>query len=336
MTEHSIEVESLRKEFGSFTAVRDVSFHVEKGEIFGYLGANGAGKSTTIRMLCGLLEPTSGRATVGGHDVGSAPRDVKRAIGYMSQKFSLYLDLSARQNLEFFAGSYGLRGRTRAARIDEVMELAGLKQHSRELAGAMPGGTRQRLALASALVHKPQIVFLDEPTAGVDPLARRQFWSLIRNLAHEGTTVFVTTHYMDEAEYCARVGLMVDGELRALDTPKGLKAEFVPGTMLSVEGAALHQGMKAVRALPNVIDVESFGAGLHVRIETSQNVPDFRHSMDAALRSTGAQPERVEQIEATLEDVFLSVVAPNTPQAPPEDASLESSGGADLKAARGE
>jgi len=307
---NSIEVQSLRKEFGSFAAVKDVSFHVEKGEIFGYLGANGAGKSTTIRMLCGLLEPTSGQAMVGGHDVGKSPRDVKRAIGYMSQKFSLYLDLSAQQNLEFFAGSYGLRGKQRKTRIDKVVELAGLREHRKELAGSMPGGIRQRLALASALVHGPQIVFLDEPTAGVDPLSRRDFWALIRNLANAGTTIFVTTHYMDEAEYCARVGLMVDGELRALDTPAGLKAEYVPGSMLAIEGAGLHEGMKAVRGLQSVIDVESFGAGLHIRIEEDQDVSKFRPLLENALRAAGARPTRFEQIEATLEDVFLSVVAP--------------------------
>jgi len=308
--EHSIEVTSLRKEFGSFVAVRDVSFHVEKGEIFGYLGANGAGKSTTIRMLCGLLAPTSGEATVAGHRVSQAPRDVKRSIGYMSQKFSLYLDLTAQQNLEFFAGSYGLRGKARRTRIDEVLELAGLRDQRAELAGAMPGGIRQRLALASALVHGPRIVFLDEPTAGVDPLSRRDFWSLIRNLAAGGTTIFVTTHYMDEAEYCARVGLMVDGELRALDTPAGLKATYVPGSMLSVEGAGLHQGMQALRELPYVIDVESFGAGLHVRFDQGRERSALRQDLEQALRAAGAHPGRIEAIEPSLEDVFLSVVTP--------------------------
>jgi len=320
--EHSIEVKSLRKEFGSFVAVRDVSFHVEEGEIFGYLGANGAGKSTTIRMLCGLLAPTSGEATVAGHRVSQAPRDVKRSIGYMSQKFSLYLDLTAQQNLEFFAGSYGLRGKARDARIDEVLELAGLRDQRTELAGAMPGGIRQRLALASALVHGPRIVFLDEPTAGVDPLSRRDFWSLIRNLASEGTTIFVTTHYMDEAEYCARVGLMVDGELRALDTPAGLKAKYVPGSMLSIEGAGLHQGMQALRELPQVIDVESFGAGLHVRFDQEREREGLRRDLEQTLRAAGAQPGRFEEIEPTLEDVFLSVVAPKADSAEGDSAEV--------------
>jgi len=309
---HSIEVNALRKEYGSFVAVRDVSFTVEKGEIFGYLGANGAGKSTTIRMLCGLLAPTSGQATVAGHDVGRAPRDVKASIGYMSQKFSLYLDLTAQENLEFFAGAYGLQGRERAARIDQVMELAALREHRGELAGAMPAGIRQRLALASGLVHQPKIVFLDEPTAGVDPLSRRNFWSLIRGLANAGTTVFVTTHYMDEAEYCARVGLMVDGDLRALDTPAGLKAQYVPGAMFAMEGSALHQGIDAIRDLGGVIDVASFGAGLHVRVAEDRDTDDFQLELRRALRAAGAHPQRLERIAPTLEDVFLSVVAPAT------------------------
>src|SRR5688572_16923941 len=214
-SEHPIEVVGLRREFGAFVAVRDVSFHVERGEIFGYLGANGAGKSTTIRMLCGLLAPTGGRASVAGHDIARSPHKVKASIGYMSQKFSLYLDLDAQDNLEFFGGIYGLRGRGLRAAIDEVVERTGLSDYRHSLTSSLPGGIRQRLALACAIMHKPSIIFLDEPTAGVDPISRRHFWSLIREAAQAGTTIFVTTHYMDEAEYCARIGLMVDGALVA-------------------------------------------------------------------------------------------------------------------------
>lgn len=311
MKEHSIEVRGLRKEFGSFVAVKDVSFHVEKGEIFGYLGANGAGKSTTIRMLCGLLEPSAGQAMVAGHDVATAPRDVKRSIGYMSQRFSLYLDLDAQHNLEFFAGMYGLSGRTRDRRIDELLELTGLTAHRGTLTGAMPGGIRQRLALASSLIHAPAIVFLDEPTAGVDPLSRREFWTLIRSLAEGGTTVFVTTHYMDEAEYCARVGLMVDGILEVLDTPAALKLAHVPGTMLAIEGDGVHRGISALSKLPHVIAVEPFGAGLHMRIE-GERVD--RAAIRAALAPSGAEVQRIQLIEPTLEDVFLEIVAPRSNQ----------------------
>jgi drug efflux transport system ATP-binding protein len=311
MTDHSIEVQGLRKDFGSFVAVKDVSFHVEKGEIFGYLGANGAGKSTTIRMLCGLLEPTAGRATVAGHDIATASREVKRSIGYMSQRFSLYLDLDAQHNLEFFAGMYGLRGRHRNRRIDELLELTGLTAHRGTLTGAMPGGIRQRLALASSLIHAPAIVFLDEPTAGVDPVSRREFWTLIRALADQGTTVFVTTHYMDEAEYCARVGLMVDGVLEVLDTPEALKQTHVPGTMLVVEGSGLHGAIAPLTALPGVIAVEPFGAGLHVRLE-GEGID--RAAIRAALVPSGADVQRIQAIEPTLEDVFLEIVAPRSKQ----------------------
>lgn len=304
MSEHVIEVKSLRKEFGSFVAVRDVSFYVESGEIFGYLGANGAGKSTTIRMLCGLLGPTSGAATVAGHDIESSTAAVKSSIGYMSQKFSLYLDLEAGDNLEFFGGIYGLGGKHLRRAIDEVVERTKLGEHRRALTSALPGGIRQRLALACALIHKPSIVFLDEPTAGVDPVSRRDFWRLIRELAKAGTTVFVTTHYMDEAEYCNRIGLMVDGELVALDTPDALKRQFVPGKSFAIEGRDLHRANEAVRALPGVLAAEPFGARLHVRFEEDRADPKL---LEQTLRDLGLRVERIEPVEASLEDVFLHV-----------------------------
>jgi ABC-2 type transport system ATP-binding protein len=223
-----IEVRDLRRRFGSFEAVRGVSFTVERGEIFGYLGANGAGKSTTIRILCGLMAPSAGRAVVAGHDVAHDPTAVRRAVGYMSQRFSLYPDLTSLENLDFFGGAYGLARRARRERAAALLGEVGLDPGDRRVTGAMPGGLRQRVALAAALLHRPEIVFLDEPTAGVDPEARRNFWRIIRGLAEAGTTVFVTTHYMDEAEYCARVGLMADGVLVALDTPEALKRTWVP------------------------------------------------------------------------------------------------------------
>jgi len=280
-----------------------VSFHVERGEIFGYLGANGAGKSTTIRMLCGLLAPTSGVARVAGHDVGKRPDLVKRSIGYMSQKFSLYLDLTVEQNLEFFGGIYGAMGRELRTRIERVLEEVSMGELRGELTGALPGGLRQRLALGSALLHRPAIVFLDEPTAGVDPASRRDFWRLIRKLAGGGTTVFVTTHYMDEAEYCARIGLMVAGKLVALDTPAELKRTLVPGKMIRIEGEGVSRALPALRAQDGVIGAQGFGMGLHVRIDPSRVAEQVLTELTVAA---GARVTLVETIEPTLEDVFLA------------------------------
>ncbi len=300
----SVRVKDLTKRFGEFVAVHDVSFEVRKGEIFGYLGANGAGKSTTIRMLCGLLSVSSGSAEVAGVDVVHRPNAVRRAIGYMSQKFSLYLDLTVADNLEFFGGAYDLFGRTFRERRDAVMGELALETLSDELTGSLPGGLRQRLALACALLHEPEVVFLDEPTAGVDPGARRNFWRLIRRLADEGTTIFVTTHYMDEAEYCDRVGLMVAGELAALDTPERLKRNFVPGRMYEVHGADVGEVQKAAKDL-GLLGIEPFGAILHVRV--AENGPDAQ-ALRRELSRRGARVTSVSDAEITLEDVFLRVV----------------------------
>jgi ABC-2 type transport system ATP-binding protein len=297
-----ISVEGLRRRFGSFEAVRGVSFSVEAGEIFGYLGANGAGKSTTIRILCGLLAPSAGRATVAGHDVGSDPEGVRRVVGYMSQRFSLYPDLTPIENLDFFGGAYGLPRSRRLARARELLADVDLDPATTTPTGQLPGGMRQRLALVGALLHAPAVVFLDEPTAGVDPGARRTFWRIIRRLAAAGTTIFVTTHYMDEAEYCHRVGMMVDGSLVALDTPAGLKTTWVPGRLYAARGQGLSPA--AVRALPGVREVEPFGAGLHVRAEGGSA---DEHAITAALIAAGGGGVHVEAIPPTLEDVFLAV-----------------------------
>ncbi len=300
---HAITVSGLTRRFGSFTAVDAVDFYVEKGEIFGYLGANGAGKSTTIRMLCGLLAPTSGDATVAGHAISTSPEQVKRSIGYMSQKFSLYPELRVRDNLEFYGGAYGLWGRELARRIDHSLERVGLRGHETEVTGSLPGGMRQRIALASAILHGPEIVFLDEPTAGVDPAARRVFWTLIRELAAAGTTVFVTTHYMDEAEYCARVGLMVAGRLPALDTPDGLKETFVTGRLWTLRGpGTAGDAVARLQALPGAVEVATMGAGL--RLRATQDAPLDIERIAAAL----AGPVEIEPDVASLEDVFLAVV----------------------------
>jgi ABC-2 type transport system ATP-binding protein len=302
----AITVRELTRRFGAFTAVDHVSFEVRRGEIFGYLGANGAGKSTTIRMLIGLLAPTSGQATVAGFDVARQAIQVKQAIGYMSQRFSLYADLTVEENLTFFAGAYALSGARRRARIGAALELAGLGDRRDALTRDLPGGIRQRLALASALLHEPSILFLDEPTAGVDPVSRREFWQVIRGLARAGTTLFVTTHHLDEAEYCERVGLMVDGRLAALDTPEGLKRTWVPGTLYAVAGApsakALHE---ALAGDPAVVGVQPFGDRIHVRVRDAlARTPLF----EERLRRAGVPFEATEVVDPNLEDVFLEVV----------------------------
>ncbi len=299
-----IEVSELSRRFGAFVAVDRVSFDVEQGEVFGYLGANGAGKSTTIRMLCGLLAPSSGRASIAGVDVARSPELVKRSIGYMSQKFSLYLDLPVVHNLEFFGGAYGLEGSRLARRIDEVLARVGLEEERDTRTGDLPGGIRQRLALASSLLHEPSILFLDEPTAGVDPGARRNFWSLIRELSAAGTTIFVTTHYMDEAEYCHRIGLMVDGRLAALDTPYGLKRTHVPGRVLALEGDDVERARRIAIDVDGVFDAQPFGSALHVRIDPARLSPE---TLVGSLSAQGLTFSS-EEIEPTLEDVFLAVV----------------------------
>lgn len=298
-----IQVRDLTRRFGSFVAVDRVSFDVYGGEIFGYLGANGAGKSTTIRMLCGLLAPSSGSARVAGIDVARDPERVKQVIGYMSQKFSLYPDLQAVENLAFFAGMYGIGGRRFDKRASELLDATGLSGHRNVRTSDLPGGYRQRLALACSILHEPRMLFLDEPTAGVDPAARRDFWRLVRSLSAAGTTILVTTHYMDEAEYCDRVGLMVDGRLAALDTPAGLKEEFIRDPMLEVHGVTDEQH-DAIGKLPSVMSVEPFGSAWHVRVRFGASVRDVKD----ALVSLGVPREDVEPVAPTLEDVFLEVV----------------------------
>lgn len=302
---HAVRAQELTRRFGDFTAVDNVSFDVAAGEIFGYLGANGAGKSTTIRMLCGLLAPTGGRAEVAGRDVKLDPRGVKAQIGYMSQRFSLYLDLTVEENLSFFAGAYGLRGSHRRTRLTAALELAGLTDRRRMLTRQLPGGIRQRLALASALLHEPRVVFLDEPTAGVDPGARRSFWRIIRRIAGGGTTVFVTTHHLDEAELCHRVGLMVDGRLVALDSPAGLKQTHVPGAMFAVEGIPLGALRARLPELPAALDAQPFGRRLHLRMRDAAVTPE---ELGRLLGERALHPSAVERIEPSLEDVFLALV----------------------------
>jgi ABC-2 type transport system ATP-binding protein len=305
MSRPTIVATNLCRNFGKFRAVDDVSFSVECGEIFGYLGANGAGKSTTIRMLCGLLAPSSGQAQVAGFDISREPESVKTSIGYMSQRFSLYLDLPVKDNIDFFGGAYGLSGRLLTARADEVLEHCGLAGLGHDITGSLPGGTRQRLALACAILHKPSVLFLDEPTACVDPQARRLFWKVIRQLASEGTTVFVTTHYLDEAEYCRRIGLMAAGKLVALDTPVALKRTYVPGLVFTVRGRDLANAVTVLRGQAGILAVEAFGAGLHLQVDAARwNGDKLRQTLETA----GGHAIDVRAGEASLEDVFLAVL----------------------------
>ena len=301
----SIHVEGLTRDFGGFRAVDNVSFDVNRGEVFGFLGSNGAGKSTTIRMLCGLLTPTTGRATIDGIDVGRDPEGVKRRIGYMSQRFSLYELLTVDQNIRFYAGLYGLRGARLAARRQFALEMGGLQGREHLRAGALSGGWRQRLALGCALLHEPPIVFLDEPTGGVDALSRREFWRLIDRLSREGTTVLVTTHYLDEAERCDRVAIIHAGRLAAIGTTAELKTTFEGRPIVEVRSLDPVATMVRLDALPFVEKTSLFGTAVHAVLRDRTTTPD---ALKDALTRSGAQVTAVEPVVPSLEDVFLDVV----------------------------
>ena len=301
----AIDVSHLTRRFGSFVAVDDVTFDVKAGEIFGFLGSNGAGKSTTIRMLCGLLKPTSGTATVGGVDVTSDPEGVKRRIGYMSQRFSLYELLTVDQNIRFFGGIYGLDDAALAVRRAFVIEMAGLQGRERTLARDLAGGWRQRLALGCAILHEPSILFLDEPTGGVDPLSRRQFWRLIDDLSNSGVTVLVTTHYLDEAERCHRVALINAGRLAAIGTTAEVKRIFADRPILEVRAATPVETMRQLDALPEVESTSLFGTAVHAVLRTPSSTPD---GIRAALERAGIAVHSITPVAPSLEDVFLDVI----------------------------
>jgi ABC-2 type transport system ATP-binding protein len=301
---NAIEVRHLTRRFGEFVAVNDVSFEVRAGEIFGFLGSNGAGKSTTIRMLCGLLQPTSGSATVGGIDVVRDPEGVKRRIGYMSQRFSLYEALTVDQNIAFFGGVYGLSGERLAARRDFVLEMAGLRGRERELTRALAGGWRQRLALGCAILHEPPIVFLDEPTGGVDPLSRRRFWRLIDNLAASGVAVLVTTHYLDEAEHCQRIAIIQAGRLAAHGTVEELKSIFKSRPILEVRATDAVRAMQTLDAMPEVEKTSIFGTAVHAVLRA--DAPGAE-AMKSRLEAVGITVLSCGIVPPSLEDVFLDV-----------------------------
>jgi len=302
---NSVETRDLVKKFGSFVAVDDVSLAVEKGEIFGFLGPNGAGKSTVIRMLCGLLTPTSGSASVNGFDVARDPEEIRRTIGYMSQKFSLYDDLTVEENIDFFTGMYGVPREKRAERKRHVLEMANLSDRRNALTGTLSGGWKQRLALGCAILHDPPVLFLDEPTSGVDPLARLAFWGLIRDLAGTGHTIFVSTHYMDEAEYCNRLALMYRGKVIALGTPAELKAGLTEHSLLNLDGSDPLETMRALEGLEGVRDVAVFGGGLHVTVD---DVEATSARMRERLAAQGIAVRKLERIEPSMEDVFVALI----------------------------
>ncbi|PTY04851.1 multidrug ABC transporter ATP-binding protein [Opitutaceae bacterium EW11] len=300
-----VEVHNLEKRFGTFRAVAGISFSVRRGEIFGFLGPNGAGKSTTIRMLCGLLTPTSGSGRVAGYDVSTEAEKIKSQIGYMSQKFSLYDELTVEENIDFYSGIYRLPKAKKAERKAWVLKMAGLERHRTSRTSDLSGGWKQRLALGCAVLHEPPILFLDEPTSGVDPNSRRQFWDLIYELSGHGVTVFVTTHYMEESEYCDRLGVIYRGELIALGTPRELKTQHMPEAVLDVDCERPNDAMALIERVPGVKEVALFGHGLHV--VTVDPEPTAR-ALRQRLTDERFRVERVERITPTLEDVFVSLI----------------------------
>lgn len=301
----AVWVKDLEKRFGSFTAVNRISFEVARGEVFGFLGPNGAGKTTTIRMLCGILRPTGGSGQVAGIDIIREPEKIKAHIGYMSQKFSLYEDLTVEQNIDFYAGIYAIPPDKRRHRKEWVIEMAGLKEHRHTLTSVLSAGWRQRLSLGCAIMHEPPIIFLDEPTSGVDPISRRQFWELIYELSSRGTTVFVTTHYMDEAEYCDRLALIHGGEIVAMGTAGELKKDFMDYDVFDVACDRPQEAMAELETLEGVREVALFGKGLHVVSEKNR---DMEEKLGKTLRAKGHKVERVERISPSLEDVFVYLI----------------------------
>jgi len=304
---YSIEVNNLTKKFGDFTAVNNISFKVKAGEIFGFLGANGAGKTTAIKMMCGILEPTSGDAIVGGYSIAKDPNSVKMNIGYMSQRFSLYNnDLAVGENIDFFGGVYGLEGKEFEERKKWVLEIANLQDRENILTGSLPGGIKQRLALGTAVIHKPSIVFLDEPTSGVDPISRRRFWDLINDLSDQGVTVFVTTHYLEEAEYCNNIILIDSGELIAEGSSKELKSKYLEHKIIEIECSNVIGALDILDKETFVINSSIFGNTIHVSVSENE---DYKIQIKRALENKkDISIKRMSEITPTLEDVFIHLL----------------------------
>ena len=303
VNQHAIHTDRLTKQFDSFTAVDQVSFTVRRGEIFGFLGPNGAGKTTTIRMLLGLLAPTSGEATVLGFDIVRQAAEIQSRIGYMSQRFGLYNDLTVNENLTFFGVTYGVRGRQLQERREQAIESAGLKGRERELSKNLSGGWRQRLALGCAILHRPEMLFLDEPTAGVDPISRRDFWDLLYRLSARGSTIFVTTHYMDEAEHCHRLAFIQRGRLVALGSPEEIKTQKMHGQVLEIDCAAPDVAIRLLRSTGWFEEVSLYGASIHA---VAENVGEREVEITQMLQDAGIACRNLEIIIPSLEDVFIA------------------------------
>jgi len=305
MDTYAIEVTNLTKKFGDFTAVDGVTFNIKRGEIFGFLGPNGAGKTTTIRMLLGLLRPTSGQATVLGYDIAQQTEQIRARIGYMSQRFSLYNDLTVRENLDFYGRTYGVRGEQLQRRKAFVIEMAGLKDRERELTRNLSGGWKQRLALGAAILHEPDILFLDEPTAGVDPISRRAFWDLLYELAEGGTTIFVTTHYMDEAEHCQNLAFIHSGRIIAQGSPEEIKLEQMSGQVLEIDCDQPDIAIRVLRDMGVFEEVALYGALIHL---IASDVTAYRADIEQRLATAGIQIWGIDVILPSLEDVFIAKV----------------------------
>ncbi len=299
----AVKVRGLTKRFGDFVAVDNIDLTIKKGEIFGFLGPNGAGKSTTIKMLCGLLLPTAGNGSVGGFDIMKESEDIKKTIGYMSQKFSLYDDLTVEQNINFFSGIYGVINNRKKERMEWVLEMAGLKDKRNAVTKTLPGGFKQRLALGCAILHEPPIIFLDEPTSGVDPISRRNFWNLINGMSKAGTTVFVTTHYMDEADYCNRLALIYRGRVIAEGTPNELKQKYMTKYVLEIETDKVVEAMEVI--YKNGIETAIFGSLLHATVD---NMDVAIPKIKKILEGSNIALNRIERIMPSLEDVFVTLI----------------------------
>jgi len=302
---NSIEVLNLTKKFGKFVSVDSISFNVKQGEIFGFLGANGAGKSTTIRMLCGILEPTSGDAFVGGFSISKDPDKVKQNIGYMSQKFSLYNDLEIEENLDFFGGVYNMNEKDLQERKKWVLKIADLVGKEKLLTGSLPGGIKQRLALGTAVIHKPSIVFLDEPTSGVDPISRRNFWDLINDLSAEGITVFVTTHFLEEAEFCNNIILIDAGKLIAEGNPKQLKTNYLKNSIYEIECDRVVDALELFEKQDFVEETSIFGNNVHISV--NENFTEISKIKELCIRNS-LELKKISKIIPTLEDVFIHLL----------------------------
>jgi ABC-2 type transport system ATP-binding protein len=303
LNNHAVEARELTKQFDHFTAVDHISFTIPRGQIFGFLGPNGAGKTTTIRMLLGLLRPTSGSATVLGFDIVKAPEEIRKRVGYMSQKFSLYNDLTVSENLNFYGGTYGVRGERLRERKRYILKMAGLEGRDRELTKNLSGGWKQRLALGTAIIHEPEMLFLDEPTAGVDPISRRAFWDLLYELAEGGTTIMVTTHYMDEAEHCQNLAFIQRGRLVAMGSPEEIKTSEMHGYVLEIDCGQPDVAIPALRDLGLFKEVALYGALIHV---VSEDPDSHQPTIQKTLHDRGVQVITINRIAPSLEDVFIA------------------------------